>query len=61
MHAHETPDAADRLIREAREAAGALPFEPRTDLPRDIVKAIRDAVKLDPLVQGAALAGAEWN
>lgn len=62
MPAHETADAAAvRLVRETREVAGALPFEKRADLLRDVVKAIRDAVKFDPLAQGAAPAGMDWE
>ncbi|WP_028048364.1 hypothetical protein [Cellulomonas sp. URHD0024] len=58
----ETPQwAAARLRSEVRLTASRLTFEQRADFLRDLVKAVRDAVKFDPLLGGSAPDGTEWE
>ena len=61
MTTTESPQQiAARLAREARIVATDLPFDERADLVRELVKAVRDAVKFDPTIGGAP-EGQEWE
>lgn len=61
MNNAETPaQAASRIIYEVREVASDLPYDARAKLVREIVKAVRDAVKFDATVGGAPQ-GRDWE
>jgi len=58
----DSPTASARsLVQQTRATAAHLDFHDRADLLRNLVKAIRDAVKFDPLQGGRAPAGHEWE
>jgi hypothetical protein len=53
-------ETVERLGREAREAAGRIPFDQRAALIRAVVNGVRDGVKFDPTLGGAP-EGREWE
>lgn len=48
------------LVSQARSAAARASFEERADLLRELVRAVRDAVKFDPLREPAP-EGTSWE
>lgn len=48
IDAHTPTQIAAQLVTDTRRVASRLPFEDRAALVRDLVNAIRDAVKFDP-------------
>lgn len=61
MSENETPNqTVARIIREVREVASQIPFDERAGLIREVVHAVRDAIKFDPSVGGAP-DGRDWE
>lgn len=65
QESHMLPDNEEpevlvrRLLAEVQAVAASLPFEERATLLRNLVKAVRDAVKFGPLPGGVGPRGTE--